>query len=269
MLLKFKKMKTYQLKETFYNKGFFDLPDSNFNSFELFKYNEITQQYNEYIQCDNHDFTYKNENYPYPITLNKDGIYSGDYRLDSFFHSLKDIPFKIFMSFNLKGEYCLKNSHYKRVEFVENLIERARILARNLNFNDIVPVFTEESVNGKLHIHILLFIKDRVKINLRSFVEILYYCLDRTIVYIPHGEKRRKKIIQIIDTPLKAIAYTSKLKKNQISKVFYIRNKNTEEYRKCGSFQSFHKFYLKHRFKKEPLESNLKARPDLLKFLAA
>jgi hypothetical protein len=262
-------MRTYQLKETFYNKGLFELPDSNFNSFELFKYNEITQQYNEYIQCDNHDFSYRNENYAYPITLKKDGIYSGEYRLDPFFYSLKDIPFKIFMSFNLKGEYSLRNSHNKRVEFVEDLIKRASILCKNINFNDIVPVFAEETVNSRYHIHILLFIKDHVKVNLRKLVEILYYCLDRNIVYIPHGEKRRKKIIQIIDTPLKAIAYTSKLKKKQLSKTFYMRNKNMEAYRKCGSFQSFHKFYLKHRFQKEPLESNLKPRTDLLKLLAA
>jgi hypothetical protein len=262
-------MRTYQLKESFFNKGLFEFPVSNFNSFDFFKYNELTQQYNEYLKCDNHDFTYKNENYPYSITQNKNGIFSGQYRLDPYFYSLKDIPFKIFMSFNLKGELCLINSHYKRVEFVENLIERARILSSNLHLNDIVPVFTEESVNGKLHIHILLFIKDHVKINLRRFVEILYYCLDRDIVYIPHGENRRKKIIQIIDTPLKAIAYTSKLKKNQLSKVFYIRNKNTEDYRKGGSFQSFRKFYLKHRFKKEPPEDCLKPSTDILKILAA
>jgi hypothetical protein len=262
-------MKTYQLKEKYYNKGLFELPYSNFNSFELFKYNELTQQYNKYLECDNHDFSYRNENYPYPIIYNKDGIYSGEYRLDPFFHSLMDIPFKIFMSFNLKGEYSLKNSYKLRVEFVENLIERARILCGNINFNDIVPVFTEESVNSKIHIHILLFIKNSVKINLMKLVEILYYCLDRNIVFIPHGEHRRKKIIQITDTPLKAIAYTAKLKKNQISKVFYIRNKNTEEYRKCGSFQSFRKFYLKHRFKIEPSEDNFKPCTDLLKILAA
>jgi hypothetical protein len=262
-------MKTYLLKETFYNKGLFELPDSNLNSFELFKYNQLTHQYNKYLECDNHDFSYRNENYAYPITLNKDGIYSGEYRLDPFFYSLQDIPFKIFMSFNLKGEYCLRNSHNKRVEFVENLIKRASTLCKNINFNDIVPVFAEETVNSRYHIHILLFIKDHVKVNLRKLVEILYYCLDRNIVYIPHGEKRRKKIIQIIDTPLKAIAYTSKLKKNQLSKVFYIRNKNTEAYRKCGSFQSFRKFYLKHRFKIEPPEDSLKPCTDLLKLLAA
>jgi len=262
-------MRTYQLKETFYNKGLFELPDSNLNSFELSEYSKLTQQYNEYIECDNHDFSYRNQNYPYPIILKKDGIYSGEYRVDPFFYSLKDIPFKIFMSLNLKGEYCLKNSYKKRVEFVENLIKKASIICKNISFNDIVPVFSEERVNSKYHIHIILFIKDHVKVNLRRFVEILYYCLDRDIVYIPHGEKRRRKIIQIIDTPLRAIAYTSKLKMNQLSKVFYLRNKNTEAYRKCGSFQSFRKYYLKHRFKKEPSEDNFKPYTDLVNFLAA
>jgi hypothetical protein len=262
-------MKTYQLKESFYNKGLFELPDSNFNSFELFQYNKLTQQYNKYLECDNHDFSYRNENYSYPITLKKDGIYSGEYRLDPFFFSLQDIPFKIFMSFNLKGEYCLKNSYNLRVEFVENLIERARILCGNINFNDIVPVFTEESVNSKIHIHILLFVKNNVKTNLMKLVEILYYCLDRNIVYIPHGEHRRRKIIQIINTPLKAIAYTSKLKKNQLSKVFYFRDKNTERFRKTGSFQSFLKMYLKHGFIKQPPEHTSNFYTDLIKLLAA
>lgn len=262
-------MRTYQLKETYYNKGLFELPDSNLNSFELFQYNHLNKQFNEYLQCENHDFTYKNKNYEYPIVIKSDGIYSGKFRLDPFFYTLKDIPFKIFMSLNLKGEYSLKNSYNKRIQFVEALIKRASELCGNIRFNDIVPVITDESVNGKYHIHILLFIKDHVKINLRKLVEILYYCLDRQIVYIPHGEKRRSKLIQIIDIPLKAIAYTAKLKKRQLSKYFYYRDKNTERYRKTGSFQSFCKMFKEHGFQRQPSQDSDQPATDLVQLLAA
>jgi hypothetical protein len=262
-------MRTYQLKETFYNKGLFELPDSNFNSFELFQYKGLEHQFNDYLECDNHDFTTRNKDYERFISIRKDGIYFNEFKLDSFFYIFKDIPFKIFMTFNLKGEYSLKNSFNKRVEFVESLIEKARKLCGNINFNDIVPVFTEESVNGKYHIHILLFIKNHVKINLRKLVEVLYYSLDRKIVYIPHTERRRKKLIQIIDAPLKVIAYISKLKNRKSSKKFYFRNKNNERYRKCGSFQSFRKYYLQHQFQKEVPEETFKPYTDLVKLFAA
>ena len=242
-------MRHYQLRERFYNKGLFESQDSNLNAIQKEQYNELLLPYLEYLQCDNKDFSYRNNDYKYPIEERADGIYSGKFRLDPIFYSWKDIPCKIFMTFNFKGVYAHKGSHQKRVEFLENLILKARKLCGNLSFNDIHPVFTEETKNGKRHIHVLLFIKDNVKINLKKLVEALYYSLDNSIVYIPRvrkidknidkkkGEKRTNKIIEIPDIPLSSCAYSTKLQIGELNKPYYIRDKNTERYKKNGSFQ--------------------------------
>jgi hypothetical protein len=262
-------MKTYQLKENEYSAGLYEPDDSKLNHFELLEYKRHQRLLKRYHCYENKDFSYKNKRYNYPIYTNSKGIYSGKYRLDPIFNSFKDIPFKIFMTFNFKGEYSYKNSHNKRVEYVESLIDKARKLCGNLTFNDIQPVLTEETFNGRYHIHILLFIKDYVKINLRKLVEVLYYSLDRSIIFIPHGEKRRKKLIQIVKVPIATCAYITKLKTGQLNKVFYIRNKNTERYKRNGSFQDFHRMYRQHGFRKRPSDDNYKPYTDLVKLLAA
>ena len=61
-------MKHYQLKERFYNKGIFESPDSNLNFIQKEQYNELLLlPYLEYLQCYNKDFSYKNDDYKYPI----------------------------------------------------------------------------------------------------------------------------------------------------------------------------------------------------------
>ena len=207
----------------------------------------------EFLESYNSDFCFKNQSYGFPIEIKSDGIYSGKFLLDPFFYSLRDIPWNIFISFHFIGEYRYEENSKIRKEYLETLIRKARYSCHehfiHIGRNDVHPVFSEETIDEKTHIHGILYIKDHVNVNLRTFIEAIFHNIDWTIIQKPRREYK-KEIIQIVDTPLAVAAYISKLDYGKYDKVFYLREKK-DDYKKNGSFYSFLKMFLDHGFKKK------------------